>query len=311
MANTVWILGAGFSRPLGGPLLNDMLTPASIDRVRAAFPNSDYPLLHDPVDHILRAYRNYGPASAGNIHWGHAEEFLEFLDAAARAVEDQGDGAPLAKLHRQLVGSPVMANRLKTVITPKMTAQLARRLMAAECSYFYVDVDTTFEKWQPYRRWVGLLEEGDAIVTFNYDTVVEKTIEAPDVVADKLRVIVPGESLTPGCIPLLKLHGSLDWRRAGGRVLRMKDDPFFALSDARDELVIASPGPTKQDLIREVLDTLWAQAEGCIREAEAIVFVGYRFPPSDSTARERLMKAISANTKQLHVHTVLGPDVMS
>ena len=34
---TVWILGAGFSAALGGPLLRDMFTPVSLERVLHAF----------------------------------------------------------------------------------------------------------------------------------------------------------------------------------------------------------------------------------------------------------------------------------
>jgi hypothetical protein len=44
--------------------------------------------------------------------------------------------------------------------------------------------------------------------------------------------------------------------------------------------------------------------------ADAIVFVGYRFPPSDSAARRKLYEAIVNNSREfLHVHTVLGHDV--
>ncbi len=51
-------------------------------------------------------------------------------------------------------------------------------------------------------------------------------------------------------------------------------------------------------------------AEQAVREARAIVFVGYRFPPTDSYSRERLLGAVMQNATSDHVavHTVLGPD---
>jgi hypothetical protein len=49
-------------------------------------------------------------------------------------------------------------------------------------------------------------------------------------------------------------------------------------------------------------------AEGAIKRASHIVFVGYRFPPSDANARTRLLTAIAASeTQYVAVHTVLGP----
>jgi hypothetical protein len=49
-----------------------------------------------------------------------------------------------------------------------------------------------------------------------------------------------------------------------------------------------------------------------LREADAIVFVGYRFPPTDAEARKKLLSAIEGNNKgaprhHLKVHIVLGP----
>jgi hypothetical protein len=47
-----------------------------------------------------------------------------------------------------------------------------------------------------------------------------------------------------------------------------------------------------------------------LREAEVIVFLGYRFPPSDSFARTTLFAAIQQNTNPyLRIHAVLGPNI--
>jgi hypothetical protein len=239
MARTVWILGAGFSRPLGGPLLPELLTPALTDRVRAAFPEGTYPLLHKPVDDTLRIYERHGPKTRKQL-WEHAEEYLEFLDAAAYARGREDDATPLVKLWVRLFGEDLAKN--PGIVT---TAQLARRLMAAECSQFYVDADTSFEKWQPYRRWVGLLAEGDAVLTFNYDTVVEAAAGAFGVKAERLHVVEPGKTMPLGRIPLLKLPGALTGSVLVGRSVVCRG-AFFALTDARGDCH-RQPHPTKQD----------------------------------------------------------------
>jgi hypothetical protein len=115
------------------------------------------------------------------------------------------------------------------------------------------------------------------------------------------------------------MHGSVDWRRKKqddgsfvyllGRGEAEGDtvDPEFALNCLGEEIGIASPGPTKEISTKE-LGPVWSKALDKIKKAQIIVFVGYRFPPSDAEAREKLLGAISENTNpRLDVHTVLGP----
>jgi hypothetical protein len=43
MNDVVWILGAGFSKPLGGPLLDGLFVPHSVLQMRDRFHTVDYP----------------------------------------------------------------------------------------------------------------------------------------------------------------------------------------------------------------------------------------------------------------------------
>ena len=47
MSNVVWIVGAGLSQSLGGPLLDDLLSVARGERVTACFPKDKYKRLHE------------------------------------------------------------------------------------------------------------------------------------------------------------------------------------------------------------------------------------------------------------------------
>lgn len=58
----------------------------------------------------------------------------------------------------------------------------------------------------------------------------------------------------------------------------------------------------------EVMMSLWNYAREVIEQADAVVFIGYRFPETDANARRRLLAALRRNGKHdLFVHTVLGP----
>jgi hypothetical protein len=109
----------------------------------------------------------------------------------------------------------------------------------------------------------------------------------------------------------MKLHGSVNWsqRPAGADIkISLEEDlnfPFFADTA---ELAMATPGPAKKAL-NERMFPLWDRAMKALMSADAIVFIGYRFPATDALARDRLLTAIRQNDRQyLAVHAVLGPN---
>jgi hypothetical protein len=77
------------------------------------------------------------------------------------------------------------------------------------------------------------------------------------------------------------------------------------------------PGPAKSRLCNGDLSSIWTAATAALTAADEIVFIGYRFPPSDSQSRSLLLKAIATNQgrgggtliageRWLKIHTVLG-----
>jgi hypothetical protein len=59
MAKRVWILGAGFSRPLGGPLLPDLMRPEVIANLDATYPAAPYQRDKGQHQVVLKTY-GYG-----------------------------------------------------------------------------------------------------------------------------------------------------------------------------------------------------------------------------------------------------------
>lgn len=325
----VWILGAGFSRPLGGPLLGDLFSEASAGNLRARFPPERYPRLKTPAADLVRWIYRWGLgeeqslpwAGAGKVRgerlWTNAEEYLEFLDTAVDLGSESPGWRRLSAVIRVYEGgtNPGARASFDGLNQRQHIADTARRLLAAEVTAFLPDATMpppALERWKPYQTWWRNVSPGDTIVTFNYDLVLEHLAKND---SGRMFVVPPGHDapLPAGAVRVLKLHGSVDWRRLPGTGVPdryetgVKED--FAITCDDYELAIASPGLTKQRMVKEAFSALWRHAESAIGKAGAIVFVGYRFPPSDSEALERLLGAIGSNSElYLALHTVLGPN---
>jgi hypothetical protein len=299
MEKIVWVLGAGFSRPLGGPLLTDLLTPQSANKLTASFPGRDW--IVSPLAKVVRElYSNHRYVSEsvpGARLWSDAEEFLTYLDTSADGSSRHRRGID------QLLGAEAIGR------SPyKALAGMARRLIAAECSAFLSGAKLDSELWGPYARWARHLSpERNTILTFNYDRVPDRLAAEAEA---RFQVVVPGEEPNPKYVPVYKLHGSVDWVTNGSKIWVAADEDGDACFHSRDhsELVLATPGPTKVATMQQ-LAAIWKPAQEEIQNAAAIVFVGYRFPPSDAEARFRILDAIRANEQPtLSIHVVLGPD---
>ncbi len=285
----VWVLGSGFSRSLGGPLLKDLFSMHTQERIFFRYgdpPESDVRLI---------VYKLYHERSK---NWTHAEEFLEHLDLATRDEK-----------RRQQVGT--WAAEALRPIAPEEILAAAKRIVAAECCEFLSVVEETDERAGPYARWAKRLSPADTVITFNYDAVLEKLAWS------KFHVVTapinPGDHETITDIEmnkkalLLKLHGSVMWNRGSdGRILcGNKSDLERAVT--LEDPVIAIPGRAKKESAGGEFKAIWTQAARALREAQRIIFLGYGWPPSDAEARRMLFDALECNDSQeLHVHLVLG-----
>jgi len=267
----VWILGSGFSRALGGPLLNELLTRKGGLLAMARFGDDEekYRRARDAFTRHL---------GRGRRLWENAEEFLDLLD---QARHNNG----LAKLILSSEGNNTTLQELWE------DACLA---IADECRFCDVTRQDG-EAWKPYKRWAKAMGALDFIITFNYDEVLEKL---------GYRVPCPPISDAEfGTRDVLKLHGSVTWSLDGNRIVdglqRGQGVPF-----------IATPGPTKLSYTDRggKLASLWDNARAVLTNADAIVFIGYRFPPTDSHALSSILEAVFENgSPVLRIHTVLGP----
>src|SRR5262249_53884746 len=93
----VWILGAGFSKPVGGPLLGNLLSPEAERLIELAYPPKLWPELFGDHAKTARHLYWYGfrpsegkeelrdrwPYACSENLWLDAEQYLDYLDTAA------------------------------------------------------------------------------------------------------------------------------------------------------------------------------------------------------------------------------------
>jgi len=295
--------------------------------LEASYPRRTFSQLDDDVhDVVLRLY-GYGSrfregafptvSGPGQRVWDDAEQFLDYLDTAVAG----GPGSPAFQRIDEIVGghislahAPSKHNGVSGVLR---LSNAAKRLIAGVCSAFLVRADPSTERWEPFKNWAQRLTPKDTIITFNYDCVLELLNR----VTNTISVVRLGEPKRAyNGARLLKLHGSVNWKITGWQPnaaglptgtekidAEPQDDLDFALKCADHELAIASPGPLKKAISAGWLAELWRLAVEAIMDADAITFIGYRFPETDSYALKRLLNAIAGNNSTyLALHTVLG-----
>jgi hypothetical protein len=314
-----WILGAGFSRPLGGPLLDGLISrPMAGDFLNW----TDFNQLRTPqgYDAVHCAEAVHGIYKRGcrvkhSTFWTNPEEFLERLDEAQdtttlwdfrirKLVPDAPPDPPPAK-------PSVSELRALLVHDMKALRREAIRFVSGACSYFTHGVGhkiQTREAWHPYLRWADKLQPQDVILTFNYDNVLD--LLAPHMSNVRFQWMVPknqrgdlSQDRDSRATRVFHMHGHVGWRRdANGAVLR--GDPNAYVDP--DSAVLGMPGPSKRQLSETHLEHVWHLGLHELMNADVVIFLGYRFPESDGMARHRILEALRGRG-DARIYIVLGP----
>jgi hypothetical protein len=296
-----WVLGSGFSKSLGGPLLDDLLSERGRRIASASLGAEDHSTVYD----LFHAWhRKARPSIQQGAFWDDAEDYLEYLGLAASK-------APGAERAASLVRGILKAPDFSVEVLHRR----AVRALAAE-TLFTLGADTRMERWDPYVRWASHLTGNDTIITFNWDLVLETLGEAQTVgyvgqesVLYPLECGIEPQGISSAWCKILKMHGSVNWFNGkspppSGTV--PSDYAHVQLFNG-DEPILGTPGPLKADRRRGAFSAIWGDARDALSKANVVVFLGYRFPPSDSNSRRELLEALGGNRNRfVTIHTVLG-----
>ena len=172
-------------------------------------------------------------------------------------------------------------------------------------TYIYLALIGPVAETPLLRLFVDQLDPGDALITFNYDLVIETALykrelwnpsDGYGLALHALRKVSKrGKFRTQ--IPLYKLHGSLNWDPSALRLEYFYDDgsPIFPgyLQDEKPPLPVKYQGKhhgnwmmpsfLKNFSVTGLMD-VWTKAFEAIRRADEIVVIGYSLPKVDSGA---------------------------
>jgi hypothetical protein len=269
-ARRVFLLGAGASKSWGLPLTNELFplaltkVPKHQSRTRIRdFIKYQYP-------HFTKRWRNYPPF----------EEFLSLVDVYLEFAD---------VIKRGHSFSPSDVARIKNELLLAISDVLLEPLPKAERSRV--------------AKFAKLLGAGDAVITFNWDLLVEEALYDLNKEWEY--------KLTDGAISILKPHGSLDWFDSKEASIDRKS--IFPLNEKFKRIQVFKrfrapriptpavpvilPPVINKKIVYEELQAIWRDAWLALRHASEIYVIGYSLPPEDLHARLTIRSAIRGNEK--------------
>jgi hypothetical protein len=302
-AKRVFILGAGFSKPAGMPLATELL-PLLAEKLEHDEMQDWLDGLRDRLDWLSGSGQQTGSFTL-NIeqvfHYAHFDiEAHRLRQHLAPVGRHDGPGTPWKASESITVWLSYLEDTLRDVILEtENQADLA-----------------------PITRWAKSVDAGDTVVTFNYDTLVERALLG----VGKTWNHGTGREGDSG-IAVCKLHGSIDWIVAHRRESFSKLDLLFDKTNAnssdqntehveddcrlwrcqgRDQLQrwlsdrdlqsipqnatprtvgIAGLGAYKQPHQIPGLGLVWTHGMRALYEADVVVVVGFSMSDFDAMAQ--------------------------
>lgn len=307
----VFILGAGFSRSAGFPLATE-LTDELLSAIEESL-GSDYEFLAyaNQIKRLHAWLIGTRRSASKAIAPLNIEEFYEYAYAYSERFR--------LEQHRETVGRNAGDTEYsRAEIIGSALSYLDEQLLEVLLRHEEAANPTSID------RFVSTLRPCDTVVTFNYDRLVERSLE-------KLGISwsFGMSDDRPGDVRVLKMHGSLDWicfardqarrqkllRRLFSktdvnqapdetqRVRSGEDEYDYELFQIRDDAKLrdyiqkqmliqrdyrwglAGLGPQKRASRVPGLGLVWERARRALYHAEHIVVVGFSFSPFDRLAQ--------------------------
>jgi hypothetical protein len=176
-------------------------------------------------------------------------------------------------------------------------------------------VGRVFSRFEPTKRTRGIIRSfheqhvrsRDALVSFNYDTVFERSLPgtAPWAYA--------GIENTTGKLRVLKPHGSINWEKHGSEIEKVPNAETPVIVAPTHLKFVQTTGPVENS--SGYLDdagqvrSIWEEMEREMRAAKTLVFIGYSFPVADLYFSSVLRTALSGRDGPPAV-VVVNPDAV-
>ena len=246
--------GAGFSAHAGAPLMKDFL-----DKAREATA-----LIDDPVYERIRAgfyFTDYATRAEPNLETAYgAAVFRQVIYGSQSRVATITRNEKFIKSH--------LGPRLEDVIDG------FERAIAVLYGRNVLDGQSG---WLPYYcRFFEYLSTRYrlGIISTNYDLISETALQE---IGLATLYLLPHLWVTAKVVPVLKLHGSVNWPRMDR--LNLRD--IQTNEQPRERAFVLPPTWNKDIGTDSVFGRIWADAIDLIRSADGILVVGQSFPNTD------------------------------
>lgn len=279
-------------------------------------------------DQLVEAFRLFFDLVQSRLQLLHAKSSLSLqnIETVLGLVE-------MAELVRRLPGSEV--DDIQSLAN-------ATRIVLAETIESRTRFAFTDNNWQPPSDYLRIAksiaeprESGQspsvACITFNYDVALDFALHWSNLPIDYGLA-----SIATGAVPLLKLHGSLNWGQctkcSAVRAVQLaqvfqatRTNPRFKgklplrATHALNQMLPHCPGdhPRRVPAIvppswnktqyHRAFSAVWARAAHEISEAREIYVIGYSLPKTDSFFRDLLALSLAGSTR-LKRFEVVNPD---
>jgi hypothetical protein len=307
VAETVFILGAGASREAGGPLMRDFF-----DVMERVIEGSQDQTLKDALHAVIRAVVELETSAARiKVDTNNVESVLGLFEMT-RLV-----GVPVAEGHDDMVD---MLDRLiaETIERTVLFDSSSESRLVPHASYMALANLVKDIQQRNAQRC--------AVITLNYDCALELALAECGV---PYQYSLPSEAPTDGAVPVLKLHGSLNWGHCGtdGSLTHavvpyrvetfLQNVPFrpgtqhvsLAISRRLDKLscpecqeqcsktpVIVPPSWNKTS-VGDALRPVWRRAATELGDARNIYVIGYSIPQTDLFFRDLLAIGLKGGSR--------------
>lgn len=278
----VFVLGSGFSAAMGLPTLRTLFGEIMKEPDR---PGSD-----DKTE-VLYALEVLYPHFDRNMSPPAYPPFEEFLSLAITAED---------------------LSHFDTSYWPKKTSSALRLL-----TDYLARKSQDAEKSPLLSKFSNQLTPGDVIITFNWDTLIERALvnlgrpfDLHERKSDRVTILKLHGSLSWVLVPEdVRLHdpSSVDWLSTN--VCCTKDHTYYDVWDVLDRSpFIVPPVVSKRPPAAPFLEDLWREAFNALVEAGPITVIGYSIPPDDLQARTLLRSGIHPHIATNKSCTIIDPD---
>ncbi len=195
--------------------------------------------------------------------------------------------------------------------SPQLRAYVANvwEALVSEIGNVFSRFDANVSTRSVYREMAkNHVKSHDAVVSFNYDDVFERSLPMPR------RWAYQALEDCGGRLRVIKPHGSVGWKEVAKAMRRGSRNDAVVVAPTHLKFVATADGTVP--VLHGYLDQspqfaeIWAAMEEQMRQAKALVFVGYSFPVADLYFSS-LLRSVLADRTQAPGLVLVNPDAVA